>query len=247
MALFARKIELASTTDPQPLRSPTPEALARHVGCAWVTDSLQESEEVLAGAPDIPPSQVLREMGTDMYLPGTATAPNNLANVEAAIWKQLRLQRLSPNVAMMVLKAQLPSKVFPRANVFRHRPSAQLHTANNALMVRGYKHMTGTPPPPCPHGCAVGALGAGCWLLGPRPVFSLWANRGRLVVGAVGCLGEGSNAHVRDVHCADSPGTWRRLPSGAYRKALHPPCAMPPPNPHAKPGGGPRIRTDVDA
>ena len=43
---------------------------------------------------------------------------------------------------MMVLMAKLPSKLLPLASVYR--PTAQVHAANDALMVRGYKHMTGT-------------------------------------------------------------------------------------------------------
>ena len=51
-----RKIQHGSTSDPQPLRSRTPEAVTRHVGRAWVMDSPEEREEALAGAPEIPPS-----------------------------------------------------------------------------------------------------------------------------------------------------------------------------------------------
>ena len=51
-----RKIQHGSTSYPQPLRSPTPEAIAWHVGHTWVTDSPEEREEALAGAPEIPPS-----------------------------------------------------------------------------------------------------------------------------------------------------------------------------------------------
>ena len=86
-----------STSDPQSPRSPTPEAVARHVGRAWVTDSPEEREEALAGSPEIPPSQGLRYMGTGIYLKGTPAAPRNLPEVWAAIWKQLRPQRLSPD------------------------------------------------------------------------------------------------------------------------------------------------------
>ena len=43
---------------------------------------------------------------------------------------------------MMVLMAKLPSKLLPLASVYR--PTAQVHVANDALMVTGYKHMTGT-------------------------------------------------------------------------------------------------------
>ena len=51
-----RKIQHGSTSDPQPLRSPTPEAVTRHVGHAWVTNSPEEQEEALDGAPEILPS-----------------------------------------------------------------------------------------------------------------------------------------------------------------------------------------------
>ena len=55
------------------------------MGRAWVTDSLEEWEEAGAGAPKIPPSQVLRYMQTDIYLHGTPTAPRNLLEVRAAV------------------------------------------------------------------------------------------------------------------------------------------------------------------
>ena len=108
-----RKIQHGSTSDPQPLRSPTPAAIARHVGRAWVTDSPEQREEALAGTPEIQPSRFLRYMGTDIYLHGTPTAPRELPEVRAAVWKQLRPQRLSPDAAMMVLVAKLPSKPLP--------------------------------------------------------------------------------------------------------------------------------------
>ena len=38
-------------------------------------------------APEIQPSRVLRYMGTDLQ--GTPTAPRNLPEVRAAVWKQL--------------------------------------------------------------------------------------------------------------------------------------------------------------
>ena len=49
----------------------------------------------------------------------TPTAPRNLPEVRAAIWKQVCPQRLSPDVAMMVLMAKLPSKRLPLASVYR--------------------------------------------------------------------------------------------------------------------------------
>ena len=48
----------------------------------------------------------------------------------------------SPDAAMMVHIAKLPSKLLPLASVYR--PTAYVHAANDALMVRGYKHMTGS-------------------------------------------------------------------------------------------------------
>ena len=48
-----RKIQHGSNSDPQPLRSPTPAAVAQHVGHAWATDSPERREEALAEAPEI--------------------------------------------------------------------------------------------------------------------------------------------------------------------------------------------------
>ena len=98
-----RKIQQGSTSGPQPLRSPTPEAVAYDVGRVWVSDSLEEREEELAGAPEIPPSRVFRYMPTDNYLQGRPMAPRNFPEVWACVNKQLRPQRLSPETAMMVL------------------------------------------------------------------------------------------------------------------------------------------------
>ena len=81
-------------------------------------------------------------METDIYLQGTPTPPCNRPEVRAAIWKQLRPQWLSHDAAMMVLMAKLPSKQLPLASVYC--PTAKVHAANDALVVRGYKHMTGT-------------------------------------------------------------------------------------------------------
>ena len=137
----SRKIQHGSTSDPQPLRSPPSAAVARHVGRAWVTDTPGQREEALTGAPDIQPSRVLRYMGADIYLQGTPMAPRNLLENRAAVWKQLRPQRLSSDAAMMVLMAKLPSKLLSLASVYR--PTAQVHATNNALMIRAYKHITG--------------------------------------------------------------------------------------------------------
>ena len=112
------------------------------MGHAWVTDIPDEWGPALADAPEIPSSHVLTYMGIDIYLQGTPTAPNNFPEVRAAIWKQLRPQWLSPDAAMMVLMAKLPSKLLPLANVYR--PTAQVHAAYNALMVSENNHMIGT-------------------------------------------------------------------------------------------------------
>ena len=85
-----RKIQHGSTSDPQPLRSPTPAAVARHLGRTWVTDTPNQRQEALAGAPEIQPSSVLRCMGTGIYLQGAPIAPRNLPEIRAAVWKQLR-------------------------------------------------------------------------------------------------------------------------------------------------------------
>ena len=60
-------------------------------------------------------------------------APRNLPEIRAAVWKQLP-QRLSLDAAMMVLMAKLPSKLLPLASIYR--PTAQVHAANDAQMVR---------------------------------------------------------------------------------------------------------------
>ena len=154
-----RKIQHGSTSDPQPLLSPMPAAVARHLGSTWTTDTPGQRQEALAGAPEIQPSGVLRYMGTDIYLQGTPVAPRDLPEIRAAVWRQLRPQRLSPDAAMMVLMAKLPSKLLSLASVYR--PTARVHAANDALMVRAYKHMTGisrhahTDPlwGPWEHGC----------------------------------------------------------------------------------------------
>ena len=57
------------------------------MGRARVTDSPEQPEEALAGAPEIQPSRDLRYMGADIYLPGTPTAPRNLLEVRAPVWK----------------------------------------------------------------------------------------------------------------------------------------------------------------
>ena len=61
-----RKIQLGSTSHPRPLRSPTPAAVARHLGGTWATSTPDQRREALAEAPEIQPSGVLRYMGTDI-------------------------------------------------------------------------------------------------------------------------------------------------------------------------------------
>ena len=102
-------IQHCSTPDPQPLRSPTPEAVALPVGRAWVTDSPEERQETLTGAPaPAPPGP---QVYGDRHLPPRHThGPHNLPEVWAATWKQLRPQRLTSDTAMVVLMAKNPSK-----------------------------------------------------------------------------------------------------------------------------------------
>ena len=83
------KIQHGSTSEPQPLRSPTLAAVTRHMDRGWITDSPKQREEALAGAPDIQSSRVVRYMGTNIYLGGTPTAPCKLPEVCGAVWKQL--------------------------------------------------------------------------------------------------------------------------------------------------------------
>ena len=134
------QIQYGSTSDSRPLPWPTPAAVARHLGQTWVTSTPDQRREALAEAPEIQPSGLLRYMGTDIYLQEAPTAPRNLPEVQAALWKQLRLQRLSPDAAIMVLMAKLLSKLFPLASVYR--PTAKVHAAVDALMIRAYKHVT---------------------------------------------------------------------------------------------------------
>ena len=144
-------------------------AVARHLGRTRVTSTPGQRQEALAGTPEIQPSGVLRYMGTDIYLEGTPTPPRNLTEVRAAPWKQLRPQQLSPDAAMMVLMAKLPSKLRPLASVYR--PTANVHTAKDALMVRAYNHMTGIPRQaytdtllgPWEHGCQGVTRSAHSW------------------------------------------------------------------------------------
>ena len=72
-----------------------PEAIARHATHAWVMDSAEEREEVLAGAPEIPPPPPSPGplVYGDQNLPLWhihAPPPRNLPEVRAAVWKKLR-------------------------------------------------------------------------------------------------------------------------------------------------------------
>ena len=51
-------------TFPQPLRSATPEVVAKHVGRTRVTDNSDEQQHAPAVAPKLPDFEVLRYMGT---------------------------------------------------------------------------------------------------------------------------------------------------------------------------------------
>ena len=106
-----------------------------------MVDSPEDREEALAGAPEIPPSQVLTYMGTDIYLQCTPTAPRNLPEVRTAICKQLPLAAL-PGRGHDGAHGEAPEQATPPGQCLP--PYAQVHAANDALMVKGYKHMTGT-------------------------------------------------------------------------------------------------------
>ena len=70
-----RKVKHGSTSNPQPLRSSTPVAMARHLGRTCVRDTPDLRQKALAGAPEIQSSEVLRYMGMDIYLQGAPIAP----------------------------------------------------------------------------------------------------------------------------------------------------------------------------
>ena len=223
----------SSTGRPPPLQSPTLAAVTRHVGHAWTTDSPEQREEALAGAPEIQPSRVLRYMGTDIYLQGTPTAPRNLPEIQAAVWKQLRPPWLSLDAAMMVLMAKLPSKLLPLASVYR--PRAQVHAANDALMVRAYKHMTGISRHahtealwgPWEHGCQGLTQSSHSW---QAAVAREWVRQGAWAKKEF----RESQTYALQAHQALRGG----VPCGAYPRALHPPPAVPPSHRYAAAGSG---------
>ena len=174
-----RKIQHGSTSDPQPLLSPTPAAVAGHLGRTWATDTPDQRRDALAGAPEIQPSSVLRYMGTDIYLEGTPIAPRNLPEIRAAIWRQLRPQRLSPDAAMMVLVDKLPSKLLSLASVYRPTEfrDSQAHFLQTHQALRGGCPAVLTPGqytnhPRCPHIIAtlqkvVDEVAMPMWMPGP--------------------------------------------------------------------------------
>ena len=108
---------------------------------------------------------------------------------------------------MMVLMAKLPSKVLPLASVYR--PTAQVHAANDTVMVRGYKHTTGTARHAHTETC---------------PILPLVAGRGRPGVGPAGCLSEGRISSIPSPHPPNSPSAGRLavLTPGQYTP--HPRC-----------------------
>ena len=136
------KIEHWSATDPPSLCSPTPAAVARHAGRAWVMESPKQREEALAGDPEIQASGVLRYMGIDMCLKGTPTAPHNLPEVRVEAWKQLHPERLSPHADVMPLMVKLrvnyslrPAFTAPRPQCTRrkHMTGISRHAHTDAL------------------------------------------------------------------------------------------------------------------
>ena len=135
-----RKIQHGSTSDPQPVgrprQLPWPAICAavgnRYPGPAAGGTSRGPGNTTFQGPP----------LHGDGHIPSRhAHSPQNLPGFRAAIRKQLRPPRLSPDAAIMVLMAKLPSKLLSLASVYR--PTAQVHAANDALMVRAYKRVTG--------------------------------------------------------------------------------------------------------
>ena len=160
-------------------------------------------------------------MGTDIYLQGTPIAPRNLPEIRAAVWRQLRPQRLSPDAAMMVLMAKLPSKLLSLASVYR--PTARVHAANDALMVRAYKHMTGisrhahTDPlwGPWEHGCQGLTRSEHSW---QTAVVREWVRQGAWAKAEF----RDSQAHFLRTHQALRGGCPEVLTPGQYTN--HPKC-----------------------
>ena len=85
---------------------------------------------------------ILRYMGTDIFLQGKPTAPRNISAIRAEIWGQMKPQCLAPNAAMMVLEAKVMPKLFAAASVYHL--TATIQSADDALLVWCWKHVTGT-------------------------------------------------------------------------------------------------------
>ena len=119
----------------------------------------------------------------------------------------------------MVLMAKLPSKLLSLASIYH--PTAQVHAANDALMVRAYKHMTGVS---C-HAHTEALLGAlGAWLPGFDPISTLVADCGSPGVGPAGGLGQRGVPGLPDLCPPGTPSAQRRMSCGAYpRKYTHHP------------------------
>ena len=54
----------------------------------------------------------------------------------------MRPQRMAPDAAIMVLEAKVPAKLYAAASV--NHPMATVQHANGTLLVRCWKHITGT-------------------------------------------------------------------------------------------------------
>ena len=54
----------------------------------------------------------------------------------------MKPQCMAPDAAMIVLEAQVPTKLYTAAN--KYRPTAMVHHANDALIVWSWKQVAGT-------------------------------------------------------------------------------------------------------
>ena len=146
--------------------------------------------------------------------------------------KQLCPEGLSPNAAMIVVMAKLPSKLLPLADVYC--PTAQVHVGNDTLMLRAYKHTTGISR----HGYT-----AALWW--PREHgyqgFTRYYTRGGLQLPRNGSgNGRGPRRNFESLRPTPSRHTKRSegIPYGAYPRAIHRPSAVPPPHRYATTSSG---------
>ena len=59
--------------------------------------------------------------------------PRIIPAIGAEIWGQMKSQYMAPDVAMMVLKAKVPTKIYAASSVYQ--PTATVHQASDALLM----------------------------------------------------------------------------------------------------------------